>query len=195
MTNSTTYYAYLIAPMDEPGTQTRENFNSLKDFIRDTLGDGCEIKGGDDVLEGGQVYEQVIKEIRKADFCIADISEQNVNVYYEIGFCKAIEKPMIFLKRLNSEEVPVDIGLPKWVDYDLDRGYQVIRRTKVELLGHYISIIDGLKNKPSSDAGNGRSIFITNEQLYAIGIVTQLHKQIEKNTLPTDQYIDELSAK
>lgn len=140
MSDSTTYYAYFIAPMGETGSQTRKNYLSVKDVLRQTIGSACEIKGGDDVLEDGQVYKQVHDELKNAHFAVADISEQNVNVYYEIGFCKAIDKPMIFLKRQNSEKVPIDLGIPKWVEYDLSGGWDEINKTMNDLRAHYYSI-------------------------------------------------------
>ncbi len=214
MSDSTMYYAYLIAPMDKPGTPTRENYNTLKNFIRDALedrSDGCVIKGGDDVLEDGQVYDQVIKEIKKAHFCIADISEQNVNVYYEIGFCKAMEKPMIFLKRQNSEEVPVDLGNPKWVDYDLEHGFNEARQAKIKLRGHCDSIIAGLKNKSSSDTGKGTGFVMVPvelaELLYSLYTpleklindspweepLTNRLKEAHKIVLPNDKYLEDVT--
>ena len=39
--------------------------------------------------------EEVEKRIREADACLADISEPNPNVWFELGFAIAARKPVI----------------------------------------------------------------------------------------------------
>ena len=145
------YYCYVIAPIGDNGTETRENYHNLfETLLVPVLGEYVTIKGGTHVHEEGQVQDQVRAEIQKADFCIADISIQNINVYYEIGYCTALNKHMIYVKRRNSEDVPVDLGIPKWVEYDLSSGagnsfLQAFNKTSKELLDYFRDITQKLE--------------------------------------------------
>ena len=45
----------------------------------------------------GNIIDHIIKEITGSSFIIADITECNSNVFYEIGFAHALKKDVIFI--------------------------------------------------------------------------------------------------
>ena len=51
------------------------------------------------------------KKIKESAACIADISDDNLNVCYEVGFAAALEKPLILIcaKRKEASSYPFDI--------------------------------------------------------------------------------------
>lgn len=49
-----------------------------------------------------QVIPQIIETIKKADVVIADISNENPNIYYEIGIAHALGKPVILVSQTNN---------------------------------------------------------------------------------------------
>lgn len=51
------------------------------------------------------------KKIKESAACIADISDDNLNVCYEVGFAAALEKPLILIcaKRKETASYPFDI--------------------------------------------------------------------------------------
>src|SRR5437870_387965 len=65
------------------------------------------------LLENGKVVQpsgvNVLQAIQRADLLIADITESNPNVMYEIGFAHALRKPVLFLAQANFTKIPTDI--------------------------------------------------------------------------------------
>lgn len=49
----------------------------------------------DDNTQAGQVSDQIVAEIRRSWACIAEITGQNPNVAWEIGFAQALGKPVM----------------------------------------------------------------------------------------------------
>jgi hypothetical protein len=59
----------------------------------------------------GLILNDIIKRIYEAKFIIAEITPKNPNVYFEIGFAIAIQKPVIFIADKNNiEGLPFDIS-------------------------------------------------------------------------------------
>jgi nucleoside 2-deoxyribosyltransferase len=50
------------------------------------------------------IDDEILTEIRKSRFVVADFTENSHNVYYEAGFAEALEKPVIYTCREDSVE-------------------------------------------------------------------------------------------
>ena len=56
----------------------------------------------------GSILERVYNQIAKADLVVADMSERNPNVFYEVGYAHALGKTTLLLTR-NAEDIPFDL--------------------------------------------------------------------------------------
>jgi len=57
-----------------------------------------------------QIYDQIISEISSANVIIADLSKNNPNVFYELGYAHSLGKIVV---PISSDELPFDIaGFP-----------------------------------------------------------------------------------
>ena len=56
----------------------------------------------------GSILERVYNQIAKADLVVADMSERNSNVFYEVGYAHALGKTTLLLTR-NAEDIPFDL--------------------------------------------------------------------------------------
>jgi len=54
------------------------------------------------------ILERIYNQIAKADIIIADMTGRNPNVFYEVGYAHALNKPTILLTQ-NSEDIPFDL--------------------------------------------------------------------------------------
>lgn len=54
------------------------------------------------------ILERVYNQISKADFIIADMTNRNPNVFYEVGYAHAIGKSTILLTQ-NVDDIPFDL--------------------------------------------------------------------------------------
>jgi hypothetical protein len=73
----------------------------------------CEAAGAyaervDKQIFSGSIMERVYNQIAKADIVVADLSERNPNVFYEVGYAHAIGKTTLLLTK-NEEDIPFDL--------------------------------------------------------------------------------------
>lgn len=122
------YKCFLICPLGKVGSRERNNADLLEDFIMDAAkGIGSNefkitVDRGDKIPGTGfSIQEKVDKLIREADFCVIDISEPNVNVFYEYGIRQGITRgprpDIILLKRKGAKKSPVDVRGCEYVEY------------------------------------------------------------------------------
>ncbi len=52
--------------------------------------------------------DDIRTSIESADLIIADLTGKNANVFYEVGICHAIEKPVLLLAQ-SMDDVPFDL--------------------------------------------------------------------------------------
>lgn len=77
----------------------------------------------DDVFRPGIILQDIIRGIVECDVVIADITPVNANVFYELGYAHAMQKPTILLANRSVEKLPFDISGYRVVYYsDTIRG-------------------------------------------------------------------------
>ncbi len=64
----------------------------------------------DDMYTTGLIIEDITRAIQESSLVIADITPNNANVYYEVGYAHGIKKPTILLSDKNREKLPFDIS-------------------------------------------------------------------------------------
>ena len=77
-----------------------------------------EVIRGDDMYTTGLIINDVSSAIKESALIIADITPKNLNVYYEVGYAHAINKPTILLKENGGEALPFDLSAFRHIAYD-----------------------------------------------------------------------------
>lgn len=62
--------------------------------------------------------QDIINKIKEAKIIIADITDNNANVLYEMGWARALDKKVIIVKKTNSSPTKSDIQNDTWHEYD-----------------------------------------------------------------------------
>jgi hypothetical protein len=55
------------------------------------------------------ITERIEKSIKKAELIICDVSEKSLNVYYELGYARAMNKRIIVTAK-EGTKLPFDVG-------------------------------------------------------------------------------------
>jgi len=79
---------------------------------------GYEVVRGDDVYTNTQILEDINRQIQLSSVIIADITPNNPNVYYEVGYAHALGKPTILLSDRSREKLPFDVSGFRVLFYD-----------------------------------------------------------------------------
>jgi len=77
------------------------------------------------------MLERIQTQIARADFCIADVSVENPNVYYEVGYAHALNKVVLLITN-DVEKIPFDLRHRLHIVYDKDN----LSKLKTELAKH-----------------------------------------------------------
>jgi hypothetical protein len=103
---------FVIAPIGREGSETRKRSDQILRHIIDPvvieLGYGRALRA-DRISESGRITRQIIQHIVEDELVIADLTESNPNVYYELALRHAIKKP--FVQILAGEDaLPFDVA-------------------------------------------------------------------------------------
>jgi hypothetical protein len=115
---------FVIAPLGEADSETRKRSDQvLKHVIVPALKDcGYKATRADQISEPGMITSQIIQHIVDDPLVVADLTERNPNVFYELTIRHAIRKPLVQLIK-KGEQIPFDVAGTRtiYVDHhDLD---------------------------------------------------------------------------
>jgi hypothetical protein len=82
--------------------------------IRDA---GFEPIRADELFSTGSVVEQIWEQIEKSAVLLADLTDKNANVFYELGLAHAARKPVVFTAR-RVEDIPFDLRHLRVIVYE-----------------------------------------------------------------------------
>jgi hypothetical protein len=71
----------------------------------------------DEVAGPGIVFEDMKRQLAEAQIVIAEITAPNQNVFYELGYAHALNKPTILMAQ-RGKELPFDIRSYRVIFYD-----------------------------------------------------------------------------
>src|SRR6266478_2104220 len=85
-------------------------FNPVyEDVIRPALQEiGCNVDRVDEVYKSTPIIRDIELGIQKADIFVADLSERNPNVLYELGYARGIGRPLVLITQ-KIRDVPFDL--------------------------------------------------------------------------------------
>lgn len=96
--------------------------------------------------ESQRIDQRLIQKIKECDIFIADLSECNSNVVFEVGLAEGNDKPMILIKSdEDNSKVPFDdanLDLKKQVPFDMDK----LQWIPYSSTGYYNDIKSIMKN-------------------------------------------------
>jgi hypothetical protein len=78
---------------------------------------GFEVTRIDEVNRPGIIFQDIQRKIEDAKVVIAEITAPNQNVYYEVGYAHALNKPTILLAQ-RGRDLPFDIRSYRVIFYD-----------------------------------------------------------------------------
>ena len=78
---------------------------------------GLELRRADETKGPGFIIQDIVKDIAQATVIVAEITPPNPNVFYELGYAHALNKPTILLAK-RTEKLPFDVAGYRCIFYD-----------------------------------------------------------------------------
>lgn len=79
--------------------------------------EGFDAERADDVFRPGVILQDITSALESSDVVIAEISPENANVFYEVGYAHARRTPTILLAR-RGEQLPFDVSGYRTIFYE-----------------------------------------------------------------------------
>ncbi|WP_154020394.1 hypothetical protein [Halorubrum halophilum] len=197
---------FVISPIGSEGSETREHANKLlKYIIREALEDyEYNVIRSDEMSEPGSITSQVIRKVVDSDLVIADLTDHNPNVFYELAIRHATGDPYIQLIN-TSQNIPFDISDLRTIKYNFDVS---VAEQAVEEIQNQIDLIES--DDPEFDSPVSKSAKLKSweesedpdSQSFAelVGFMEHLSSKLDRlenkvgdrpNSLKRDVYITE----
>ena len=111
---------FVISPIGEEDSETRKRSDTvLKHIICGAVEQiGYEVIRADKISEPGIITTQIIQYIVDSPLVIADLTERNPNVFYELALRHAIRKPLVQLIK-KGEPIPFDVAATRIIQFDI----------------------------------------------------------------------------
>lgn len=84
----------------------------------------------DDITAGASWANAVTDAIRHSDFIVADVSGEEANVLYELGFAHALRKPAILIVSSDHKLLPSDLAGFQYIVYDPNNLGRLVEEVK-----------------------------------------------------------------
>lgn len=134
---------FVISPIGEEDSETRKRSDQvLKHIITGAVEQlGYEVIRADKISEPGIITHQILQHIVDSVLVVADLTERNPNVFYELALRHAIRKPLVQLIK-KGELIPFDVAATRIIQFDLQNPDSV-EAAKVEILAQVKSLEAG----------------------------------------------------
>ena len=188
---------FVVSPIGETDSEIRSNADKLFKYIISPVCESCgfEPVRVDQINDSDSITQTIIDKLLSSGLVIADISGHNPNVFFEMGYRKCTDKPIIHLKK-KGETIPFDVNTVRTFEYDLT-DLDNVEETKKRLeqtIGTFS--FENKTNALGQDEENNKQLFFQSilTMLYQIqDSITELKEQINKKDTETIQAIMQTS--
>lgn len=187
---------FVVSPIGDMGSETRVNADKLFRYIISPVCQNCGFDAVrvDQINESDSITQTIIDKLLSSELVIADISEHNPNVFYEMGYRKCTNKPIIHLKR-KGENIPFDVNTVRTFEYDLTDldSVEEVKNRLQQTINTYS--FESAEDISSNDTEQSTQLFSgILPLLYQIqDSITELKEQINKKDTETIQAIMQTS--
>lgn len=111
---------FVVCPIGEENTPTRKRSDELLKYIIEPVCQKCGFEAirVDKIHASDSITQTILDNLKTSDLVIADLTEHNPNVFYELGYRFSLNRPLIQLKH-KDDTIPFDVAGIRTIDYDL----------------------------------------------------------------------------
>ncbi|HBT88118.1 hypothetical protein [Desulfobacter sp.] len=129
---------FVIQPFDG-GVYDRRYKETVKPALEKA---GVEPKRADEILGLSPVIEKIESAIAAAPICVAEVSEDNPNVWLELGYALALSRPTVILcEKEKRPKLPFDVQHRSVIFYRTDSasGFEELKQNIIRLVKHELA--------------------------------------------------------
>lgn len=132
---------FVICPIGDENSDTRRRSEGLFRHIVQPAAAANALRAvrADKIARPGVITTQIIKHIIEDAVVVADLTDQNSNVFYELGLRHAFGRPIVQILHVG-QNVPFDVGNVRTVFYDLS--LEGAHKASAEIADHIRSAME-----------------------------------------------------
>ena len=110
---------FVISPIGDAGSDTRKRSDQVLEHVVRPAVEQCGYKAmrADKIETPGMITSQVIQHIVNDPLVVADLTERNPNVFYELAIRHALRKPLVQIIR-QGDTIPFDVANTRTISFD-----------------------------------------------------------------------------
>jgi len=112
---------FVISPIGKEGTDTHEKFKEMLDYVVrpavSNSGYKLRVLRADDIERAGSFIKDILEYIASSFIVIADLTDQNPNVFYELGVRHSLSSRTILIAQ-SLDDIPSDLREYRTIIYD-----------------------------------------------------------------------------
>lgn len=169
---------FIVCPIGDEGSETRKRSDKMLRHVITPVCKECGFEPTriDQENKNGSITDGILKHLNEDDLVIADLTENNPNAFYEIGYRAALKKPAVHLMAKDSS-IPFDVSAIRSFSYDL-ADLDSVEELKERLIQTIKSIDfdsqESSKNSPANNTDNHSSN--NNFNMIAMLILQEIYK-------------------
>jgi hypothetical protein len=142
-----THMCFIITPIGDDSSEERRHANMvLKNVIDPVVVElGLFTLRADQIDRAGIITQQIFEYLAKARMCVADLSYNNPNAFYELGVRHMCKLPTVQIIR-KGDRIPFDVSQGRTIKIDMTDVYSIIESVesaKKELKQHIKHALSG----------------------------------------------------
>lgn len=106
--------AFVIMPIGKKGTDDYQHFHAVYEkFVKPALvGYGFQALRADELAQSGSITKDIIKYLVSCELVIADLTDLNPNVFYELGIRHALKEcgTILLIDEAKTPSIPFDLS-------------------------------------------------------------------------------------
>ena len=113
-------HCFVIMPFGASGTREKSHYDQVYEHVieRALNGIGIQCTTANRMGISAEMTEEVRRQLRDSDLVVADLSDSNPNVFYELGYRHALGKPFIVVCD-DTTRVPFSVRTWSMIEYSL----------------------------------------------------------------------------
>jgi hypothetical protein len=119
MTQNFESECFFISPIGAEDSDVRKRANGVMKAVVEpaAAAHGLSVVRADQVSEPGTITLQIVEHLTGARAVVADLTENNANVFYELAIREAAQKPVVVIAESNTE-IPFDKAQDRAMFFD-----------------------------------------------------------------------------
>jgi len=125
---------FVMAPIGKEGSEIRQRSDTILKHISPVAEEcGFEALRADKISESGMITTQLINDVINDPMVVADLTDENANVFYELAVRHAAHKPYIQIIE-KGQKIPFDLAGIRTIEIDL-KDLDSVSNAKAEMKG------------------------------------------------------------